>query len=86
MVRRHLGEPFVTTKPEGVGLGLYYVHSLAQAIGAELTLDDREFGGAVAKISLPLVPTTQSTDTADGSEPSVEPVSVPAPDWRPQNG
>ncbi|MGB0619456.1 MAG: sensor histidine kinase, partial [Myxococcota bacterium] len=86
VVRRHLGEPFVTTKPEGVGLGLYYVHSLAQAIGAELTLDDREFGGAVAKIALPLVPTTQSADTADGSEPSVEPVSVPAPDWRPQNG
>ena len=86
-MRRHLGEPFVTTKPEGVGLGLYYVHSLAQAIGAELTLDDREFGGAVAKISLPLVPTKQSTDPAEASEtPAAGPVSVPAPDWRPQNG
>lgn len=87
VVRRHLGEPFVTTKPEGVGLGLYYVHSLAEAIGAELTLDDREFGGAVAKISLPLVPTKQSTDPAEASEaPAGGPVSVPAPDWRPQNG
>jgi two-component system sensor histidine kinase RegB len=79
VVRRHLGEPFVTTKPEGVGLGLYYVHSLAEAIGAELTLGDREFGGAVAKISLPLVAPSAS------AEP-IAPVTIPAPDWRPQNG
>jgi len=83
IVRRHLGEPFVTTKPEGVGLGLYYVHSLAQAIGAELTLDDREFGGAVAKIELPLVTTVPN---ADATDPRVETASVPAPEWRPQNG
>ncbi|MFP6638882.1 MAG: HAMP domain-containing sensor histidine kinase, partial [Myxococcota bacterium] len=38
MVKSHLGEPFVTTKPNGVGLGLYYVHSLAEAIGAEFHL------------------------------------------------
>ena len=79
VVRRHLGEPFVTTKPEGVGLGLYYVHSLAEAIGAELTLDDREFGGAVARISFPMVPTVSATE-APG------PATNPAPDWRPQNG
>jgi two-component system sensor histidine kinase RegB len=79
VVRQHLGEPFVTTKPEGIGLGLYYVHSLAEAIGAELTLDDREFGGAVAKISLPLVPTATAVD--HGS-----PLTIQTPDWRPQNG
>lgn len=55
MVRSHLGEPFVTTKPHGVGLGLYYVHSLAEAIGASLTLEDREGGGAIARLSLPAV-------------------------------
>jgi two-component system sensor histidine kinase RegB len=53
VVRRHLGEPFVTTKPKGVGLGLYYVHNLAEAVGAEFTLEDREQGGAIARISLP---------------------------------
>ena len=79
VVRRHLGEPFVTTKPEGIGLGLYYVHSLAAAIGAELTLEDREFGGAIARISLPIVPLRSSTDGA------VE-RTIRAPDWRPQNG
>jgi len=54
VVRRHLGEPFVTTKPDGVGLGLYYVHNLAAAIGAKLTLVDRPDGGAIAQLSLPL--------------------------------
>lgn len=53
VVRNHLGEPFVTTKPDGVGLGLYFVHSLSQAVGADLYLEDRDDGGAVARISLP---------------------------------
>lgn len=79
VVRRHLGEPFVTTKSEGIGLGLYYVHSLAEAIGAELTLDDREFGGAVAKISLPIVPTAKATET--GTK-----LTIPTPDWSPDHG
>jgi two-component system sensor histidine kinase RegB len=77
VVRRHLGEPFVTTKPEGIGLGLYYVHSLAAAIGAELTLEDREFGGAVARISLPIVPSGSASESAGD-------LSIQAPDWRPQ--
>ncbi len=79
VVRRHLGEPFVTTKPEGIGLGLYYVHSLAEAIGAELTLDDREFGGAVAKLSLPIVPTAATAETRT-------PITIQTPNWRSQNG
>jgi two-component system sensor histidine kinase RegB len=79
VVRRHLGEPFVTTKPEGIGLGLYYVHSLAEAIGAELTLDDREFGGAVAKISFPIVPLATAAEA--GAR-----VTIQTPNWRPQNG
>jgi len=53
IVRRHFGEPFVTTKPNGVGLGLYFVHNLTESMGAEFHLDDREEGGAVARISLP---------------------------------
>lgn len=63
VVRNHLGEPFVTTKPNGVGLGLYYVHTLAEAVGAELHLEDRESGGAIARISIPAVATP--TDTVE---------------------
>lgn len=52
VVRTHLGQPFLTTKPDGVGLGLYYVHTLAEALGGAFHLEDRSEGGAVARISL----------------------------------
>lgn len=68
VVRKHLGEPFVTTKPDGVGLGLYFVHSLAAAIGAELLLEDRSDGGAIARIRFPRV-----------SSVATSPIESPAP-------
>ncbi len=62
VVRKHFGEPFITTKPDGVGLGLYYVHNLCEAIGAEFSLEDRDDGGAEARITLPaLVPAAETT-------------------------
>ena len=61
IVKNHLGEPFVTTKEDGVGLGLYFVHSLAEAIGAELHLEDRSSGGATARISFPRAGMTDLT-------------------------
>jgi len=62
VVRKHFGEPFITTKPDGVGLGLYYVHNLCEAVGAEFSLEDREEGGAEARILLPaLVPAAETT-------------------------
>lgn len=64
VVRRHFGEPFITTKPDGVGLGLYYVHNLSEAIGAEFNLEDREQGGAVARISLPTLMPAGEAPTA----------------------
>ena len=73
MVKNHLGEPFVTTKSDGVGLGLYYVHSLSEAIGAELHLEDRESGGACARISLPRAITLEkSLNGAEGSRSRTE--------------
>jgi len=56
VVRHHLGQPFVTTKRGGVGLGLYFVHTLAEALGAELRVEDRPGGGAAAVLSLPAAP------------------------------
>ena len=76
VVRRHLGEPFITTKPDGVGLGLYYVHTLAQALGAELYLENRESGGASARISMIALPL--ATAASPSSDPEAGAVEVPA--------
>ena len=59
VVRAHLGEPFVTTRAGGVGLGLYYVWTLMSALGGELTLEDRPGGGATARLRLPTGAATQ---------------------------
>ena len=53
LVRAHLGEPFVTTRPGGVGLGLYFAYTLAETIGGTLELDATPGGGAIARLVLP---------------------------------
>ena len=59
VVRAHLGEPFITTRAGGVGLGLYYVWTLMSALGGDLTLEDRPGGGAIARLRLPAGGATQ---------------------------
>ncbi|MEX2205563.1 MAG: HAMP domain-containing sensor histidine kinase [Myxococcota bacterium] len=54
IVRTHLGEPFVTTRPGGVGLGLYFAYTLAETVGGRLELDDAPGGGAIARLVLPV--------------------------------
>ena len=54
IVRAHLGEPFVTTRPGGVGLGLYFAYTLAETVGGRLELDDTPGGGAIARLVLPV--------------------------------
>lgn len=53
VVRENLGQPFLTTKPDGTGLGLYTVHALAAALGGRFVLVDRPGGGAIAEVFLP---------------------------------
>ncbi len=49
-----LFESFSTTRPEGLGLGLSIVKSIIQAHSGEITAENRETGGAVMTITLPL--------------------------------
>lgn len=50
-----LGEPFVTTKEDGNGLGLYSASMMAQASGGEFKIFNNASGkGATARIRLPL--------------------------------
>jgi two-component system sensor histidine kinase RegB len=55
LVFRQLGEPFVTTKPTGAGLGIYNAHTLTQALGGDLLLSNNSaLGGAKAVLVLPI--------------------------------
>lgn len=58
-VEKYLFEPFITTRKEGMGLGLSLSRSLAEALGGQLTLKNRLQGGAVAELVLPIQPSLQ---------------------------
>jgi signal transduction histidine kinase len=51
---RHAMDPFYTTKDNGTGLGLSISFEILQAHGGELFLANREGGGAIASLRLPL--------------------------------
>lgn len=53
-VQAHLGEPFVTTREAGTGLGLYTVSMLAEALGGSIELLDNPPQGARVRLCLPL--------------------------------
>ncbi|MEX2628600.1 MAG: PAS domain-containing sensor histidine kinase [Tistlia sp.] len=52
--RDRLTEPYVTTREKGTGLGLAIVKKILEDHDGRLTLGDRDGGGAVIRISLPL--------------------------------
>jgi signal transduction histidine kinase len=54
--RERLFRPFFTTKEGGTGLGLALAKKVADAHGGTLVLDDREGGGTVARLVMPLPP------------------------------
>jgi PAS domain S-box-containing protein len=49
-------EPFYTTKPQGVGLGLAVVRSIVQAHGGRVSAENEPRGGAAFRVALPAVP------------------------------
>ena len=53
-ILRRLGEPFITDKPAGNGLGVYSAMMTAQSLGGDFTLANNPTGtGAVARLSFP---------------------------------
>ncbi|NCC26794.1 MAG: hypothetical protein EOM22_01225 [Gammaproteobacteria bacterium] len=52
--QRLAGQPFFTTKPEGLGLGLSISRAISEQHGGELRLSNAPNGGALAELRLPL--------------------------------
>lgn len=53
-VRAKLFQPFVTTKPHGMGVGLSVCRTIAEAHGGQLWAEDAPGGGTVFRFTLPL--------------------------------
>ena len=49
-----LGQPFVTDKPRGLGLGVYLAHNVIERLGGRLAIGARDGGGTLAQVWLPL--------------------------------
>jgi two-component system sensor histidine kinase RegB len=54
-IHSQLGRHPVTTKHEGLGVGLYLAHATIQRLGGKLTIGNRERGGTLLTITLPLL-------------------------------
>jgi len=54
--RERIFDLFVTTRPEGTGLGLFLARTALRACGGEIAALPREGGGAVFRITLPASP------------------------------
>jgi two-component system sensor kinase FixL len=51
-VRAKLFQPFVTTKPTGMGIGLSVCHAIVQTHGGRLWVEDNPGGGTVFKFTV----------------------------------
>lgn len=51
---KRMFDPFFTTKDTGTGLGLAIVHRIVESHGGRVTVGQREGGGAVMKLLLPV--------------------------------
>jgi C4-dicarboxylate-specific signal transduction histidine kinase len=52
-VRTRLFQPFVTTKPDGMGVGLSVSHAIVEAHGGEMHARNAAEGGAVFHFTIP---------------------------------
>jgi len=54
-IKARLFEPFITTKKEGLGMGLSISHSIIKSLGGQISLRNSSVPGATFRVELPLV-------------------------------
>ena len=54
-IHEQLGKQPVTTKPEGLGVGLYLAHATIRRLGGDLVVGKRKQGGTTVRVSMPLL-------------------------------
>jgi two-component system sensor histidine kinase RegB len=55
-IYHQLGKSPVSTKAGGLGVGLYLAHATLQRLGGVVTISNRDNGGTLTRITLPLLP------------------------------
>lgn len=68
-IRSRVFDPFFSTKGEGTGLGLAITRQIVEAHGGSLSCDQREGGGTLFAISLPIAPRKASLPREDEAPP-----------------
>ena len=53
--RANVGQPGFSTKPNGLGLGLFLTHAIIERFGGRVRLRNRDGGGVRTQITLPFV-------------------------------
>ncbi len=61
-IRAHLFQPFMTTKPNGMGVGLSICRTIVEAHGGKIWAEPNGGGGTVFRLTLPLLPSEEALD------------------------
>jgi two-component system sensor kinase FixL len=54
-IKAKLFEPFITTKKDGLGIGLSICHSIIESLGGQISLRNSSASGATFRVELPLL-------------------------------
>ncbi|MCF4165873.1 PAS domain S-box protein [Zavarzinia compransoris] len=63
-IRQRLFQPFMTTKPQGMGVGLSISRSIVDAHGGRIWAEENPAGGTIFRFTLPPLPTEGTDDDA----------------------
>jgi PAS domain S-box-containing protein len=79
-LRERIFEPFVSTKEigEGTGLGLFVSRNIVRDFGGEISLDSRDGGGAVFRVSFPKATVAERRDPASERNTLMSPAATGA--------